>query len=190
VASHADLEFLLTEMVQPGAMAEMIDDPFANYVVQTALDFADGDLRAVLVREIMPLLSSIKTKTWYKRITIKLGLAPSHSGGHFDSGRHMQRPYGEDGMHSRMPSEHRGIGPVHGYPPVPHGSDRHMDHRVPPGFMHNPQMGGPPSDRNGYRVASHNGPPHGQAPQQYGNFYPYGPRSTIHQTEYRSTNEY
>ena len=176
-------------------MAEMIDDPFANYVVQTALDFAEGEQRAMLVREIMPHLSAIKTKTWYKRITIKLGLAPNHSTSHFDSGRHMSsRPYIEEGMHSRMPSEHRGLGPVHGYPSVPHGSDRHMDHRIPPpGFMHNPALGGHPSDRNGYRLAASQGisqhmPP--PPPQQYGNFYPYGPRSALHHADPRSNGEY
>ena len=175
-------------MVRPGAMAEMIDDPYANYVVQTALDYSEGEQRAMLVREIMPHLSAIKAKTWYKRIMGKLGLAPSHASGHIESSRHITRSY-DDGMHSRMPSEHR-IGHVHGYPPVAHGSDRHMDPRTPPGFMHNPQLNAHPVDRNGYRAASHGVAHQPQQPQQYGNFYPYGPRSAIHQTDYRSNGEF
>lgn len=167
-------------------MAEMIDDSFANYVVQTALDYAEGDQRAQLTKEIMPLLGSIKARSWYKRIMTKLGLGINNNngGGHYESSRHSMSPrqYIDDGIHQRMNSER---GPVHGYGHI-HGSDRSPDH-LPPGFMHSP-LGGHSSDRNGYR--SQHQQSHSQVPQQYGNFYPYGPRAPVHHSEYRNNGEY
>jgi hypothetical protein len=174
-------------MVRPGAMAEMIDDSFANYVVQTALDYAEGDQRAQLVKEIMPLLGSIKTRSWYKRIMNKLGLGINNGGGaHYDSSRPSMPPrqYIDDGIHQRMNSER---GSMHGYGQI-HGGDRSPDH-LPPGFMHSPLLGAHSSDRNGYRT-QRQPPSHSQVPQQYGNFYPYGPRSPIHHSEYRTNGEY
>ena len=119
-------------------MAEMIDDSFANYVVQTALDYAEGDERAQLVKEIMPLLGSIKTRSWYKRIMNKLGLGINNGGGgHYDSSRHSMPPrqYIDDGIQQRMNSER---GSMHGYGQI-HGGDRSPDH-LPPGFMHSPLL--------------------------------------------------
>jgi len=189
VAKPSDLEFLLGEMVRPGAMADMIDDSYANYVVQTALDFAQGEERTELVKEIMPLLSSIKSRSWYKRILTKLGLAVNHNNNYYDSTRHSLSRLVDDSIHSRMTSEHRGLGPMHGYSPI-HGPDRSLDHRVPPsGFIHGPPGGGPPSDRNGYRVQQHPVSTHAQLPPQYANFYPYG-RSVVHHSDYRSNADY
>jgi len=176
-------------------MAEMIDDNFANYVVQTALDYAEGEYRAQLVKEIMPLLNSIKSRSWYKRIMTKLGLGIGTNGGHYESPRHSMQPrqyMEEGGIHHRMNSADRVIPNMPTYGQF-HGSDRSPDH-FPPGFMHSPPIsggGGHTSDRNGYRpqhqpsVQSHS-----QVPQQYGNFYPYNPRAPIHHSEYRTNGEY
>src|ERR1700721_3836533 len=118
-------------MGRPSGIAEMIDDSFANYVVQTALDFAQGDLRAQLMGEIMPLLSTIKSRSWYKRILTKLGLAVNHSFGHHETtGRHlMSRQFVEDSLPPRMGrDQHRsGLGSMHSYPPI-HSSERSIDH--------------------------------------------------------------
>lgn len=73
MANATDRDFLIVEMTRPGAMAEMIDNTFANYVVQTALDYAEGERRTQLVKEIIPLLGSIKARSWCKRIMTKLG---------------------------------------------------------------------------------------------------------------------
>lgn len=166
-------------------MAEMIDDNFANYVVQTALDYAEGEQRTQLIKEIMPLLNTIKSRSWYKRVMTKIGLGINNNGNHFDSSRHTlpQRQYLDDGIHQRINSERGGLTSMHGYGHI-HGSDRSSDH-VPPGFMNTASIGGHSSDRNGYRnqsLQSHS--------QQYGNFYPYSPRAPVHHPEYRANGEY
>ena len=184
MANATDRDFLIAEMVRPGAMAEMIDDSFANYVVQTALDYADGEQRTQLVKEIMPLLGSIKARSWYKRIMTKLGLGINSSpvGGHYDLSRHsMPRQYMDDGIHNQRMNADRG--PTHGYGHI-QGPDRSPEN-LPPGFMNSPPLGGHSSDRNGYRTQ------HRQShSQQYGNFYPYGPRTPIHHSDYRTNGEY
>lgn len=193
MANPPDRDFLITEMVRPGAMAEMIDDSFANYVVQTALDYAEGDQRAQLIQEIMPLLGTIKSRSWYKRIMTKIGLGIGGNGagasGHYDSGRMSQRQYMDEGHHQRMGSD-RGLGSLHGYGQI-HGSDRTGVEHLPPGFMHAAPNGGHMSDRNVYRSQHHpTMQNHSQAPQQYGNFYPYGPRTPLHHSDYRTNGEY
>lgn len=179
---------LIGEMVRQGAMADMIDDQYANYVVQTALDYADGDQRTQLIKEIMPLLGSIKSRSWYKRIMGKIGLGINNNG-HYESRHPMaSRPYIDDGLHRVVNSDPRASQSMHGYGHI-HGADRSGDH-VPPSFMHTP-LGGHSTDRNGYR-AQHQPSvqSHPQVPQQYGNFYPYNPRAPVHQSDYRTNVEY
>ena len=193
MANATDREFLIVEMIRPGAMAEMIDDSFANYVVQTALDYAEGDQRAQLIKEIMPLLGSIKAKSWYKRIMTKLGLGVNNNsgGGHYETSRPSMAPrqYVDDGIHQRM-------NPDRGIPTIHHGyghistSDRSGDH-LPSGFMPSHPIGGHSLDRNGYRTQHQSSvQSHSQVPQQYGNFYPYGPRAPMHHSDYRTSGEY
>jgi hypothetical protein len=173
-------------------MAEMIDDNFANYVVQTALDNALPDQKQQLIAEIMPQLNTIKARSWYKRILSKIGLGMGPGNGHFEPNRHplAGRQYMDEGMHPRMSSEQRGLPPMHAYPAM-HPGERSVDHLPPPGFMHPPAVGGHPSERNGYRTHLQQVPqPHPQSPQQFGNFYPYGPRNPIHHSDYRSNGDY
>jgi hypothetical protein len=181
---------MIQEMIRPGAMAEMIDDQFANYVVQTALDYADADQKAALIKEIMPLLGSIKARSWYKRIMNKLGLGVhnnNHNNAHYDGGRHSMssRHYGDDGFHQRMNSADRGSMQVYGG--HVHPSDRSPE-QIPHSFMHSqPPMA---SDRNGYR-SQHQSQGPSQVPQQYRNFYPYGPQASMHHSsDFRPSGEY
>jgi hypothetical protein len=181
---------MIEEMVRPGAMAELIEHQFGNYVVQTALDYADSEQRAQLIKEIMPFINTIKSKTWYKRMMTKIGTGINN--GQYDTSRPTmgQRQYVDDGVHQRRTTEQpRGHTAMHGYGNT-HGSSRSVD-QFPPGFIHGPPVGNHPSDRNGYRGQhQHAVPTHTQVPPQYGNFYPYGPRTPIHQSEYRGNGEY
>jgi len=176
-------------------MAEMIDDSFANYVVQTALDYAEGDQRAQLIQEIMPLLGTIKSRSWYKRIMTKIGLGISSNGAagtasHYDTGRLPPRQYMDEGQHHQRMGSDRGLGSMHGYGQI-HGSERSAVEHLPPGFMHGPPSAGHMSDRPVYRSQHHPAMQnHSQAPQQYGNFYPYGPRAPLHHSDYRTNGEY
>ncbi|KAL7313825.1 hypothetical protein PS15m_007515 [Mucor circinelloides] len=63
---------LIAELVNQSAMEKLLHDSFANYVVQTSLDFADEDQRAELVECIRPLLPTIRTTPYGKRIHSKI----------------------------------------------------------------------------------------------------------------------
>ena len=180
MAKYEERELLISEMVRPGAMAEMIDDGFANYVVQTALEYADPGQRERLIKEIIPLLHSIKTRSWYKRITTKMGI--SNNAGHYDSRQAVSaRHFSDDFMHHRMNSD-RALSSNHGYGQIP-------DRVVDPGYIHGPTVTSHAPDRNGngYRPSHSTAPSHPQVAQQFGNFYPYGPR---HPPDYRTNGEY
>jgi hypothetical protein len=180
---------MIEEMVRPGAMAELIEHQFGNYVVQTALDYADGDQRAQLIREITPFIPTIKTKTWYKRMLNKMGTGINN--GQYETSRHTagQRQFVDDEVNQRRTTEPRPRTSVHGYSNT-HASSRSVE-QLPSGFMHGPPIGNHHSDRNGYsRQHQHAVPTHTQVPPQYSNFYPYGPRTPIHQSEYRGNGEY
>lgn len=63
---------LIAELVNQTAMEKLLHDSFANYVVQTSLDFADEDQRIELVECIRPLLPTIRTTPYGKRIHSKI----------------------------------------------------------------------------------------------------------------------
>jgi hypothetical protein len=181
-------------MIRPGAMDNMIDDNFANYVVQTALDYAEGEQKNALIKEIIPLLSLIKQRSWYKRIMTKIGLGmhtnPHNNNPHYEGGRHgmSSRHYMDDGLHSRMSStsaDRGGHGSMQGYGHI-YPAERSPDH-LPQSFMHTPAPMG--SDRNDYR-SQHPSQGQSQVSQQYRNFYPYGPQSSIHPSDYRPPGDY
>lgn len=52
----------------------MLSDSFANYVVQTAIDFADPAQKQMLILMIKPLVGEIRHLPYGKRVFYKLGL--------------------------------------------------------------------------------------------------------------------
>ncbi|KAF9195963.1 hypothetical protein BGZ50_002765 [Haplosporangium sp. Z 11] len=65
-------KFLIEEMINKSRLEKMLRDSYANYVVQTSLDFADPIQRAQLVECIRPLLPAIRNTPYGKRIQSKL----------------------------------------------------------------------------------------------------------------------
>lgn len=59
---------LIEELLKRDRLDLLIRDSYANYVVQTCLEFAEPDQRAQLVKSIVPLLGSVKGTTYGKRI--------------------------------------------------------------------------------------------------------------------------
>lgn len=51
---------LIEEMLTPTELEKLLRDNYANYVVQTAIEYADTDLKKTLVEHIEPLLPSIR----------------------------------------------------------------------------------------------------------------------------------
>ena len=73
---------MIEEMMQNGELEKMIKDPYANYVIQTAIDFSDPECKVGLVEAIRPLLPSIRTTPYGRRIQTKIfGSSGSRSGG-------------------------------------------------------------------------------------------------------------
>lgn len=53
-------------------MEKFLRDSYANYVIQTCLDFAEQDQRAQFIDRIRPLLPSIRNTPYGKRIYSKI----------------------------------------------------------------------------------------------------------------------
>ncbi|KAK2751378.1 hypothetical protein FQN55_001115 [Onygenales sp. PD_40] len=63
---------LIEEMLAPVELDKMLKDSFANYVVQTAMDFADPDSRVKLLDAIRPILPAIRQTAHGRRIAGKM----------------------------------------------------------------------------------------------------------------------
>ena len=73
---------MIEEMLQGDELHKMVTDQYANYVIQTALDFGDPEIKQELVEAIRPLLPSIRGNPCGRRIQSKvLGSSGSRSGG-------------------------------------------------------------------------------------------------------------
>ncbi|OXV06407.1 hypothetical protein Egran_05825 [Elaphomyces granulatus] len=63
---------LIDEILIPNELEKMLRDSFANYVVQTAMDFADPETRVRMVEAIRPILPSIRQTPHGRRIAGKM----------------------------------------------------------------------------------------------------------------------
>lgn len=71
---------MIDEMLNTNELEKMLRDSFANYVVQTALDYSDRETRIRMTEAIRPILPSIRGTPYGRRIQTKiLGLADSGS---------------------------------------------------------------------------------------------------------------
>jgi hypothetical protein len=71
-AQEASRDMLIDEMIQPNEVEKLLRDSFANYVVQTALDYASKETRQRLVDAIRPILPAIRSTTYGRRIQAKI----------------------------------------------------------------------------------------------------------------------
>ena len=67
---------LIAELVDEARLESLLRDSFANYVVQTSLDYAEPTQRAQLVECIRPVLPLIRSTPYGKRIQSKLAGEP------------------------------------------------------------------------------------------------------------------
>ncbi|KAI9243539.1 armadillo-type protein [Sporodiniella umbellata] len=68
---------LIQEMMNPHVLETLMKDSYANYVVQTALDYANESQHQHLAECIRPLLSIIRNTSYCKRIQGKLNRQPT-----------------------------------------------------------------------------------------------------------------
>ncbi len=67
-AQSSVTQVMIEEMLNANELEKMLRDSFANYVVQTALDYADPDTKARLVDAIRPILPAVRSTPYGRRI--------------------------------------------------------------------------------------------------------------------------
>ncbi|KAJ2783158.1 hypothetical protein GGI15_002674 [Coemansia interrupta] len=72
IASAATRRLLVAPLLQRDKLEILMRDSYGNYVVQTAMDFADQTQRLEIIEAIIPLLPLIRHTPYGKRIFIKL----------------------------------------------------------------------------------------------------------------------
>ena len=71
-AEPAVSRVLIEEMLNVTELEKMLRDSYANYVVQTAMDYADADTKARLIDAIRPILPSVRQTTHGRKIQSKI----------------------------------------------------------------------------------------------------------------------
>lgn len=79
-AQDPSRDMLIEEMLQPVELERLLRDSFANYVIQTALDYASEDMKNRLVEAIRPHLPAIRTTPYGRRIQAKITGNENRSG--------------------------------------------------------------------------------------------------------------
>ncbi|KAM0754176.1 ARM repeat-containing protein [Meredithblackwellia eburnea MCA 4105] len=140
VADATGRRAIIDELLNKQRLERLLRDSFANYVVQTALDYAEPSQRAQLIETIRPILPMIRNTPYGKRIQSKIQ-RETHD-------HHMRGGY----HHHMVPNGHYyGMNSMH---PPPH----YMGH--PGHHMGGPQMGGEFGSRGPYMGGYGNqGPP-------------------------------
>ena len=67
-AQSSVTRMMIEEMLNANELEKMLRDSFANYVVQTALDYADPDTKSQLVEAIRPILPAVRSTPYGRRI--------------------------------------------------------------------------------------------------------------------------
>ena len=79
-AQEPSKDMLIEEMLQPSELDRLLRDSFANYVIQTALDYANPPMKARLIDAIRPYLPAIRTTPYGRRIQAKISGNEGRSG--------------------------------------------------------------------------------------------------------------
>ncbi|KAF3161030.1 hypothetical protein TWF106_002013 [Orbilia oligospora] len=89
VSSKETRALMVKEIVNPPELEKLIRDSYANYVIQTALDYAEADSRAMLVDNLRPIMPSIRMTPYGRRIQSKIqalsGMSPDGLGAVFET---------------------------------------------------------------------------------------------------------
>ncbi|THG99421.1 hypothetical protein EW026_g2926 [Hermanssonia centrifuga] len=89
VAEHSTRKMLIGELLNRTRLEKLLRDSYGNYCVQTALDYAEPNQRALLVEGIRPVLPLIRNTPYGKRIQNKL--QREQLDGSFGGGYHGQQ---------------------------------------------------------------------------------------------------
>lgn len=78
-ASEESKDRMINELLKPGEMGRLLQDSFGNYVVQTAMDHSSTQTKQQLVEAIRPMLPSIRTTPYGRRLASKIQLHDGQS---------------------------------------------------------------------------------------------------------------
>ncbi|SPO05724.1 related to Drosophila pumilio protein and Mpt5p protein [Cephalotrichum gorgonifer] len=71
-AQDPSKDMIVDEILVPGEIEKLIRDNYANYVIQTALEYATNYKKATLVESIRPVLPSVRSTPYGRRIQAKI----------------------------------------------------------------------------------------------------------------------
>lgn len=112
-------QMMIEEMLNANELEKMLRDSYANYVVQTALDFADPETKGRLVEAIRPLLPAVRQTPHGRRIQSKIMAQDGHGQGPFSgSGTPTDRSSGQIPLSLQMtssPASNTYAAPSNGY---------------------------------------------------------------------------
>ena len=94
---------MIEEMLNSNELEKMLRDSYANYVVQTSLDFADAETKGRLVEAIRPLLPAVRQTPHGRRIQSKI-MANDGQGRFSGSGTPTDRSSGQIPLTLQMTS--------------------------------------------------------------------------------------
>ena len=179
-AQDASKDMIVDEILAPGEMEKLIRDNYANYVIQTALEYATPHKKATLVETIRPVLPSVRSTPYGRRIQAKIHNYDGRTSGHATPAD----PTG--GQIPLRASHNRGMSNGVGIPPVGNMGFAGLQNGVPgnmggPGNLGNapPTMSPQRSTQGGFPAANMapiGGPPGHMQPGQFN--YPQSPART------------
>ncbi|GAA5859486.1 hypothetical protein JCM8547_006845 [Rhodosporidiobolus lusitaniae] len=161
VADATGRRAIIDELLVKQRLERLLRDSFANYVVQTALDYAEPAQRAQLIETIRPILPMIRNTPYGKRIQSKIQRETNdgrghHHGGYGHGGHFVQPQFFGMPPPQAFYGGHPGM-PIHAPPPhfTPDAYGRSSPYPVQhmPGYaippqglppMHNAQNGAGP----------------------------------------------
>jgi hypothetical protein len=73
-------DMIVDELLSPGEMERLLRDSYANYVIQTALEYATPHMKHRIVEAIRPILPAIRGTPYGRRIQAKISAYDSKSG--------------------------------------------------------------------------------------------------------------
>ena len=94
---------MIEEMLNVNELERMLKDAYANYVVQTAMDYADAETKGCLVEAIRPLLPLVRQTPHGRRIQSKI-MAQDGQGRFSGSGTPTDRSSGQVPLGTQMSS--------------------------------------------------------------------------------------
>lgn len=106
-AQEPSKDMMIEEMLQPAELDRLLRDSFANYVIQTALDYANPSMKVRLIEAIRPYLPAIRTTPYGRRIQAKIQGNEGRSGSSSGQATPIDGTTGQVSLrqaHSRAPS--------------------------------------------------------------------------------------